>query len=316
MSPTGNGIDPVAFPIGNIDIYWYSLCILLAFLVGFFLVKFEAKKHFKIKEDWLYDYLFFLIPIVIIGARLYYVIFEWGAYQDNLLEIINIRNGGLAIHGGVIAGLIYTIFYTRKHKINTFRFMDLIVPSLVLGQAIGRWGNFFNGEAYGPVTTLEFLHKLHLPQFIIDGMNIYGLYRQPTFLYESLTCFGCFIILFLLRRYYKNLKVGLLCGIYFIIYGIERFFVEGLRTDSLMLGNFKVAQLVSILMIIIGIIFIIMSFIKKVPYVEPDEKEEEKEEKKIDKNKTKKNNKGQEKLTKEKSKNNTTTKKKKGTENE
>ncbi len=261
-------MNPVAFSFGNITVYWYSLFMLTAFFVGILLVKNEAKRHKSIDINNLYNYFFYLIPVTIIGARLYYVIFEWHAYQENLLEIFAVWHGGLAIHGGVLAGLIFTIFYTKKHHINIFRFMDLIVPSLVLGQAIGRWGNFFNQEAYGPIIALSKLKAMHIPNFIIEGMKIGGYYHHPTFLYESITCLVCFIILFVLRKYYKNLKVGLLCGIYFVVYGIERFFVEGLRTDSLMLANIKVAQLVSIIMFLVGIVFIITSFIKKVPYIE------------------------------------------------
>jgi len=261
-------MNPVAFSIGSFSIYWYSICILLAFSLGFLLAKKELGRHKSIHRNFLYDYFFYLIPIVILGARLYYVLFEWNYYKHNMSEIIQIWNGGLAIHGGVIAGIIYTYVYTKKKRVNTFRFMDIAVPSLVLGQAIGRWGNFFNQEAYGPVVSLSFLKSLHIPTFIINGMNINGVYHHPTFLYESITCFICFIILIISRKFYKNLKVGTLCGIYFIMYGIERFLVESLRQDSLMLGNIKVAQLVSIIMIIAGIVFISSSLIKKVPYIE------------------------------------------------
>jgi len=264
-------MNPIAISIGPISIYWYSLCILLAFGIGFFLVNKEIKKHKSISKEFLYDYFFMLVPLVILGARLYYVIFEWSSYKDNLIDIFKIWNGGLAIHGGVIAGAIYTYIYTKKKNINPFRFMDIAVPCLVLGQAIGRWGNFFNQEAYGPVVSLDTLKSLPIPKFVIDGMYINGNYHHPTFFYESMTCLLCFIIIILVRKYYKNLKVGTLCGIYFIIYGIERFLVEALRQDSLMLGNIKIAQLVSLLMLILGIVFIIFSNIKKVPYIEIEE---------------------------------------------
>ncbi len=264
-------MNPVAFNIGSFSIYWYSLCILLAFILGFWLVKREIKRHANISLEFLYDYFFYLIPIVIVGARLYYVAFEWQVYSQNPIEILKVWNGGLAIHGGVIAGLIYTCIYTKKHKINPFRFMDIAVPSLVLGQAIGRWGNFFNQEAYGPVVSFETLQNFHIPKFVIDGMYINGLYHHPTFFYESMTCLLCFVILIFLRHFYKRLNVGTLCGIYFIIYGIERFFVEGLRTDSLMIGSLKIAQLVSIVMLIAGLVFVVVSHIKKVPYIEPVE---------------------------------------------
>ena len=267
-------MNPVAFSIGPFFIHWYSICILLAFLLGYFFVKKEIKRH-NIDDKFLTDYFFYLVPIVIVGARAYYVAFEWYYYKYDLLEIFKVWNGGLAIHGGVIAGIIYTYVYCKMKKINPFRFMDIVVPSLALGQAIGRWGNFFNQEAYGPITTLKELKDLHIPSFIIDGMKIDGVYHQPTFLYESITCCIIFLIIILLRKLYKKLNVGTCIGIYFIIYGIERFFVESLRQDSLMLGSIKVAQLVSVIGIIVGIISIILSLIKKVPYLEDNLEKEE-----------------------------------------
>ena len=267
-------MNPIAFSIGPFSIHWYSICILTAFLLGFLLVKNEIKKH-NISDNFLNDYFFYLVPIVIVGARLYYVAFEWYYYKYDILEIFKVWNGGLAIHGGVIAGIIYTYIYCKKKNINPFRFMDIVVPSLALGQAIGRWGNFFNQEAYGPITTLKELKNLHIPSFIIDGMKIDGVYHHPTFLYESITCFIIFIIIFFLRKLYKKLSVGMCIGIYFIIYGIERFLVESLRQDSLMLGSIKVAQLVSVIGIILGVLCIILSLMKKIPYLEDNLEKEE-----------------------------------------
>lgn len=273
-------MNPVAVQIGNFSIYWYSLFILMAFIIGFLLVKKEIKRHKDINEDFLYDYFFWLVPLVILGARVYYVIFEWDIYKTNIIEAFKIWNGGLAIHGGIIAGLIYTYFYTKKHHVNTIRLMDIAAPSLILGQALGRWGNFFNQEAFGPIVKSEVLRNLHIPEFIIDGMYINGVYHHPTFFYESVVCLLGFIIMILLRKYYKNLKLGTVSGIYFLIYGIERFFVEGLRQDSLMLGPLKVAQLVSILMVIAGITFIIISIKKNISYIE-EEKSTKKKRRKI-----------------------------------
>jgi phosphatidylglycerol:prolipoprotein diacylglycerol transferase len=263
-------MNPIAFSVFGFEIYWYSLLILSAFVIGFFLVKHEIKKHYDIDNDTIYDYFFYLIPIAILGARLYYVIFEWNLYKSNPIEALKIWNGGLAIHGGLIASITFTYFYCKKKHINLFRFMDIIVPALTLGQAIGRWGNFFNQEAYGPVVNVSVLNNLHIPNFIVDGMYINGFYHHPTFLYESLTCFVIFIIIMLFRKFDKKLKVGTQVGIYFIIYGIERFLVESLRQDSLMIGSLKVAQLVSVLMFIAGIVFIVMSFKKNVSYIEPE----------------------------------------------
>lgn len=266
-------MNPIVFSFGPITIYWYSLCILIAFILGFQLAKWEIKKHIEISNEFLYNYFFYLIPIVIFGARLYYCIFEWKYYIGNPIEIIEIWSGGLAIHGGIIAGIIYTIFYTKKKNINCFKFFDIAIPSLVIGQAIGRWGNFFNQEAYGPIIDLNMLKQMHLPNFVIEGMFIDGAYHHPTFLYESITCLICFIFLMLLKRFYKNLKVGTLCGIYFIIYGVERFFVEKLRQDSLMLCGIKVAQLVSVIMIVAGLVFLVISHIKNIKFYDNRKKE-------------------------------------------
>ena len=239
-------------------------------MVCFIYIKKEAKR-LSIEIAKIMDLCFYLIIVSIIGARIYYVIFEFDSYKNNLLDIFAIWQGGLAIHGGIIAGIIFTYFYCKKKNLCLLQITDLIAPSLILGQAIGRWGNFFNGEAFGPKTTYMFLKNLHLPKFIIDGMYLYSpvdniyAYRHPTFLYESLWCLIGFILLILLRRN-KKIKIGQITGIYFIIYGIERFFVESLRQDSLMMFNLKVAQLISIVMIMTGIFLFIYSIKKSKKY--------------------------------------------------
>lgn len=249
----------IAFELGPLTIYWYSILILVAFVVGYYLVMREFKKQ-GLPLPFLTDYFFYLVPIVILGARIYYVIFEWEYYANNLIEIIATWHGGLAIHGGIIAGIIFTIFYTKKHNIDTLKLMDIAAPALILGQALGRWGNFFNQEAYGPATTLSHLKNLHIPKFVVDGMNINGIYYEPTFFYESMICLLGFIIILIIRRF-KNIKVGQISSLYFIIYGLARLFIEGLRQDSLMLGDIRIAQLVSILMVLAGIGL----FIKQMP---------------------------------------------------
>lgn len=254
-------MNNVALELGPLTIYWYSVFILLAFIVGYGLVAKEFKKH-GLSLSFLNDYFFYLVPVVIIGARIYYVIFEWKYYANNLTEIIAIWHGGLAIHGGIIAGIIFTVFYTKKHKIDTLKLMDMAAPALILGQALGRWGNFFNGEAYGPVTTLTHLQNLHIPNFIIEGMKINGIYYEPTFFYESMICLLGFVIILIIRNF-KKIKVGQISSLYFIIYGAARFFIEGLRQDSLMMGTIRVAQLVSILMILVGIVVIIKQIFSK-----------------------------------------------------
>lgn len=245
-------MNAVLLDLGIIKIYWYSVIMFFAILVGGSLALKESKK-WKIPEDFMVNLFFFIIPIALIGARLYFVIFHWDYYGSHLIDIFKVWEGGLAIHGGIIAGLIFVIFYAKKYKINIRRLVDIIVVSLILGQAIGRWGNFFNGEAHGAVTSLESLKWL--PEFIREGMHINGVYYQPTFLYESIWCLIGFIVMIVVRKW-PYLKIGNLTSFYLIWYGIGRFFIEGFRTDSLMLENIKMAQIVSIGMIIIGILYI------------------------------------------------------------
>ncbi len=256
-------MDPI-IEIGFITIHWYSIILFIAILVGSNLAIKEAKRH-GYEENFMVNLLFLGVIIGIIGARAYYVIFNFDYYKDNLSEIFKVWNGGLAIHGGIIAGLICIAIICYKKKVNLLKIIDFLVVGLILAQAIGRWGNFFNGEAHGPVTTLEHLQSLFLPEFIIDGMYINGNYYIPTFLYESVWCFLGFIIMIILRRK-KFMKVGYLTSFYLVWYGIERFFVEGLRTDSLMFFSLKIAQLVSLAMVIIGIILFIYSLKKSDKY--------------------------------------------------
>ena len=249
-------MNPILLDLGVIKIYWYSAMIFLGLLIGGWLILKEAER-FNISEDFIVNLFFFTIPIAVIGARLYYVLFNWDYYSVNMSEIFMIWEGGLAIHGGMLFGLLWIIFYTKKYKVNTFRILDMIVIGLIIGQAIGRWGNFFNGEAHGTATTLEYLQSLHIPEFIINGMNIGGTYYLPTFLYESIWCLLGFIILLVIRRL-KYIKIGQTTAVYLIWYGIGRFIIEGMRTDSLMIGNFRQAQIISIIMVILGIVIFIL----------------------------------------------------------
>ena len=201
---------------------------------------------------------FWTLIFGLIGARLYYVIFDWSYYSVNISEIWKVWNGGLAIHGGIIAGLLTILIYTKKYNLRVTRYLDFIVVGLIIGQSIGRWGNFFNSEAHGLATSLEHLQNLHIPEFIIDGMKINGVYYTPTFLYESIACLIGFIVLCIVRRN-KYTKVGTPTALYLIIYGIIRFFIERSRTDSLMFGGFKIAMIVSVVMIIIGVIMLIIN---------------------------------------------------------
>lgn len=257
-------MNNIAFEIGKIKIYWYSITLLIAFTIGGILAIKEGKKS-HVPTSTMIDYFFYLIFFSLIGARLYYVIFNFSYYQNDLISIFKVWEGGLAIHGGIIAGFIVTYIYASKQGIYILKMTDIMSVSLILGQAIGRWGNFFNQEAYGPVISLENLQNLHIPQFIIDGMNINGTYYQPTFLYESIWCLIGFIILVLIRKF-KKTKIGEITSYYLVWYGIGRFMIESLRQDSLMFLNFKMAQIVSIIMIIMGIILFNISLKKDIDY--------------------------------------------------
>lgn len=248
-------MDPVMFTIFGINIHWYSVLILIGIIIGIILLEREAKR-FKYPKDLIFNICFWAIIMGIIGARIYYVIFNFSYYSNNLLEIFAIWNGGLAIHGGIIAGVITVIFFAKKYHLNFLKLLDMAAPSLILAQAIGRWGNFFNGEAHGIATTYTELKNLWVPEFVIDGMNIGGVYYLPTFYFESLWCLLGFIILIIVRRM-KYIKVGATTSIYLMWYSLGRFFIEAWRTDSLMIGGFKVAQIISIILFITGLVYLI-----------------------------------------------------------
>ena len=253
--------------LGPISIKWYSFFILIGILLASFLIIKEWKRK-KGKEEEITNILFYGILIGILGARLYYCIFNWDYYREDILEVFKIWNGGLAIHGGILATLLFTIIYCKKKKLNLLLLLDIFTPGLIIAQAIGRWGNFFNGEAFGRIVSLKFLEKLHLPNFIIKGMYIDGFYREPTFLYESILSLIGFILIILLRKQ-KRIKTGIIVSFYLIWYGIERFIIETFRSDSLMFGSFKMAQIVSTIFMISGVIVLIYS-VKKNPYYKED----------------------------------------------
>ena len=197
--------------------------------------------------------MFWTIIFGILGARLYYVIFNFSYYSHHFTEIFKIWNGGLAIHGAMIAGLLTIIIYCHKYQVNTVKVLDICVPALLISQAIGRWGNFFNQEAFGSVVTYQTLAKMKfIPQFVIDNMYIDGNYHLPMFYFESILCLVGFILLLFLRRR-KYIKNGQILATYLMWYGALRFFIEMFRTDSLMIGSFKAAQLVSVVMVLIGL---------------------------------------------------------------
>ncbi len=246
-------MDRVAIDLGFIQIYWYAVFIVTGILVAYIVARQVAKERGVNLKDF-EDLIFIGLILSIIGTRLYYVIFNFSLYEDNLLKIFNVRDGGLAIHGGIITAFTWGYFFSKKRNMNLLDIFDAGAVGFMIAQSIGRWGNFINQEAHGPAVSRSFLEKLRLPDFIIEGMNINGIYYHPTFLYESVWNFIGFIIAFVFRKKLFKNKGDIFC--FFVIwYSIARFFIEGLRTDSLMLGDIKVAQLVSLIGIGFGIVF-------------------------------------------------------------
>ena len=242
-----------SFNIFGFTITYYALCILLGVIVAYLVIRKLAKKH-NINNKFLDDTIFYGLLIGILGARIYYVLFNLDYYMNNLSEIYKIWHGGLAIHGGIIAGALFVYFFSKKHKVSFIKMTDIILPGVLIAQAIGRWGNFFNQEAYGIMVSKGLLQKLLIPGFVIDGMYIDGKYYLPTFYIESIFCIIGFIIIIIISK--KTKKIGIPTSFYLIWYGILRLIIEYFRTDSLMIGPFKMAMMVSIISIILGIILI------------------------------------------------------------
>lgn len=254
-------INPVAFQLGPFEIRWYAICIMLGVILAVFLASKEAPRK-RIAPDDILDFILIAFPLAIIGARIYYVAFSWQLYQENIASIFAIWEGGLAIYGGLLTGFLVLLVFTRQRFINTWDFLDLAAPSVMIAQSIGRWGNFFNQEAYGAsVANLDYL-----PDFIRQQMYIDGSYRIPTFLYESLWNLFGFILICLLRRKKKLLKQGEVTLFYLIWYGVGRFVIEGMRTDSLMMLGLRVSQWVSAVLVVLALILGIYRRRKNIPY--------------------------------------------------
>jgi phosphatidylglycerol:prolipoprotein diacylglycerol transferase len=240
-------LNPIFLELGPLTIYWYGLIIGTGAMLGLYLATKEGARR-GVPKDTFLDAVLWAIPIAILSARLYYVLFSWDYYSQNPGKILAIWEGGLAIHGGLIGALVTGYIFARKRGLSFWKLADIAAPSIILGQAIGRWGNFMNQEAHGGEVTRLFLEGLMLPKFIINQMYIDGTYYHPTFLYESLWNFAGFIILIFLRR--VNLKRGEMFLSYVIWYSTGRFFIEGMRTDSLMLTDtIRIAQVISLVLI-------------------------------------------------------------------
>ena len=257
---------PIIVEIGSFALRWYGLLIAAAVLIGVSLSQYLAKRR-RVDPELVGDLVIWLVIAAIPCARLYYVLFEWQQYSQNPQDIIAIWKGGIAIHGAIIGGTIAAIIFARIKKVSVWQLIDLVVPSLILGQAIGRWGNFFNSEAFGKPTDVPWKLFIPLANRPIDYIG-YD-YFHPTFLYESIWNLGIFIILLLLffwgLKHKSRFKVGTLTFVYLIGYSVGRFWIEGLRTDSLMLVSLKIAQIVSLGAIALGILGLVWLYVLRRP---------------------------------------------------
>lgn len=252
MEQTLEPMDKIALQLGPLSITWYGLIIGCGLLLGLYLALQESERR-GISKDTFMDVILYAVPAAIICARIYYVIFQWDYYAERPGDIIKIWEGGIAIHGAIIGSLLTGYIFARIKKISFWKLVDVAAPSLLLGQAIGRWGNFMNQEAYGGEVSRSFLEGLFLPDFIINQMYIGGAYHHPTFLYESLWNFAGVALLLILRR--TGLRVGEIFLSYVIWYSVGRYFIEGMRTDSLMLtSDLRMAQVISIVSIVAALV--------------------------------------------------------------
>ena len=239
--------DPVAFTVFGLDIMWYAVMITIGMVIGGVILCKRTVTRGYTSDDAL-DMILWTVPFAVIGARAYYVIFEWEMYAADPKQIFNFRGGGLAIHGGIIVTVIMLIILSKKKKQSFLDWVDLSFPGIAIGQAIGRWGNYFNSEAHGTPTDLPW-------HILCDGELVH-----PTFLYESIWCLLlCIFLLWLDSRHVKNGKgfKGQIVCLYMILYSVERFFVEGLRTDSLYLDaarTIRQAQVISVATIVVALV--------------------------------------------------------------
>lgn len=233
-------LEKVAFTLLGVDVYWYSILIVLAILIVFLLCKKDSGKY-NIKFETILDLSLYVLPVSIIFARLYYVVFNLEQYMLEPMKIFALRSGGLAIYGGIIGAAITIIIYCKMRKINFLDILDYLAPFLPLAQSIGRWGNFINVEAYGTETNLPWRME------IMEN----GIYKEvhPTFLYESICTFIIFIVLYKIRN--KRKFKGEIVTLYLIMYSFVRFFIEGLRIDSLMFFDMRISQLLSLLIFVV-----------------------------------------------------------------
>lgn len=256
-------LNRVFIEFGSIQIYWYGVIIAAGLFLGLYLATKEAER-LKLHKDLIIDLIVFAAPIAILFARLYYVVFEWDRYANGpFWKVFAIWEGGIAIHGALIGAVLTSIVYAYVKKHSFWQLADIIAPSLILGQAIGRWGNFINQEAHGgPISTSAYESTYqYLPDFIMNQMCIDGIMYHPTFLYESIWNILVFTALIMIRKY--NPIRGHIFMYYLIMYSVGRFFIEGMRTDSLIYVGLRQAQLFSVFLIVGSIIVMIYRIKKK-----------------------------------------------------
>ncbi|MEA5502145.1 prolipoprotein diacylglyceryl transferase [Halotia wernerae UHCC 0503] len=257
---------PILVKLGPITIRWYGLLIATAVLIGVSLSQYLAKRR-NINPDLLSDLSIWLVIGAIPAARLYYVLFQWSEYAQYPERIIAIWQGGIAIHGAIIGGTLAALIFAKLKQVSFWQLADLVAPSLILGQAIGRWGNFFNSEAFGSPTNLPW--KLYIPPERRPPELVNFEYFHPTFLYESL--WDLMVFTLLITLFFRGLsgklrlRLGTLSMVYLIAYSLGRLWIEGLRTDSLMLGPLRIAQVVSLIGITLGLAGLAWLYVRKRP---------------------------------------------------
>ena len=256
----------VSFSIGSLtfDIRWYAMLILTGAFIAYLVVRKNLKEIRYVDMDFFDSLFVYTLWMGIIGARIWFCIFfDFKYYISNPAAIIRVWDGGLAIQGGLVFGALFAYFYMRKYHYSFLKLADNILPEVLIGQAVGRWGNFINKECHGAEVSEEYFNGIL--SFLKEGMYIDGHYYEPLFFYESVLCLlGFFLIYFVLKKYQN--KRGDQVWAYMMWYGVIRFFIEARRTDSLYLGNLKMAQLTSIAFLIIGLlgyIGVLEKYIKK-----------------------------------------------------
>ena len=258
-------LNPIAFSFGPFHVRWYGIIIATGILLATFMAIREGQRRQIMSDDFI-DLLLWGVPLGFIGARLYYVIFEWGYFSQHPSEIIAIWNGGIAVYGGLIAGAIGLLIFCFRRMLPPFLVLDIVAPGVMAAQVLGRWGNFMNQEAHGAQCTLAYLQNQHLPQFIIDQMYINGHYYKPTFLYESFFNLIGLVIILALRHRKHLFKQGEVFMFYVAWYAVVRFFVEGMRTDSLYaFGTIRVSQALSVVLLLADLALFVYRRVKVKP---------------------------------------------------